>query len=60
VGVTQLIFMGEGEIIYIAGRGEGRPQRLSTPLEKTDAAKGTFVRFEKITNVETQTAAFSG
>jgi hypothetical protein len=39
---------------------EERPGRLSVPLEKTDAAKGIFVRFEKITNVEIQIAALSG
>jgi len=48
---------GGGEIIESR---EGRPERLSTPLEKTDAAKGTFVRSEKIINVEIPTSAFSG
>jgi hypothetical protein len=43
----------------LSSRGEGRAERLSTPLEKT-AAKGKFVRFEKIINLETQTAAISG
>ena len=48
--------------IYKGGRlsRKDRPDLLSTPLEKTDAATGNFVRFEKIINVENQTAAFSG
>jgi hypothetical protein len=55
VGVTQLIFIGGGGL---SSRGAGRPERLSTPLEKTDAAKGTFVKFEKIINVETDCCLF--